>query len=125
VLIVFHSPDMPRISPVVDLPWDRPPADLIRLVRPHIHADLPEGACAEFIGACFSVPDIDAGGITVCNVPYPPEWHADEGDRFAWFRRLLAEVRAWSPPAVLVNLDPPFDITLGDAVLGRWLPRGS
>src|SRR5947209_44078 len=116
---------MPRISPVVSLRWNRPPAELIRLVRPYIRADLPEGACAEFVGACFLVPEIDPAGITVANLPYPPEWHADAGDRFAWFRRLLDEVRGWSPPAVLVNMDPPYDITVGGVVVGSWLPIGS
>jgi hypothetical protein len=113
---------MPRISPVVRLRWDRPVAELFRLVRPHIHADLPEGACAEFVGACFSAPEIDPVGISVANLAYPPEWHADDGDRFAWFRRLIAEVRAWSPPAVLVNMDPPFEVTLREALIGHWLP---
>ncbi len=92
-------------------------------MRPHIHADLPESACAEFLGACFSLPQIDPAAITVANLAYPPEWHASNGDRFAWFRRLIAEIRAWSPPAVLVNMDPPFDITHGEAVIGRWFPH--
>jgi hypothetical protein len=123
IAVIFHSPDMPRISPLVNLWWERPFPELLRLVRPQIHADLPEDACAEFIGACFARPEVDTNRLSVCNVPYPPEWHEDGADRFAWFRALMAQVRDWQPPSVLVNMDPPFEIAQGGVVLGRWLPR--
>ena len=123
ISIVFHSPDMPRISPVVRLHWTGSPAELMRLTPPHLHADLPEEACAELIGACVTALQIDPHLMTVSNLPYPPEWHVEGGDRFAWFERLIAEVRAWRPPAVLVNMDPPYEITHGETLIGRWFPH--
>jgi hypothetical protein len=81
VAVVFHSPDLPRISPVVRVWWEGSPADLVRLARPHLVADLPEEARAEFIAACLLALRLDPHRMAVANLAYPPEWHAEGDDR--------------------------------------------
>lgn len=123
VTVIFHSPDMPRVSPAVQLSWGGTVAELLRLLwPPYPRADLPEPAAAEFVAACIRDPRAGSGRVEIANVPYPPAWHSDAGDRFEWYRLVMSDVRGWEPPPVLVNMDPPYEIERGGAVLGRWLP---
>jgi hypothetical protein len=121
---------MPRVSPVVTLWWRGKVIRLLRAVAPQIgvRGDLPESACASFVHACYDLPETRKYPVEIHSLQYPPEWHlcADGcADRFAWYRKLLADLRSRQPAPVLWNMDPPYDVLQGGIQLWQWLPRES
>jgi hypothetical protein len=120
ISFVFHNPDMGRISPSVSLWWPGKVINLLNLLPADIWSDgnVPAGRCVDFIGACLACPKVDRGRLEVWNIPVPREWFATGGED-GWYHRLMAEMRSWDDPPVLVNLLPPFEASRGDRELCR------
>src|SRR5690348_2800889 len=95
--IIFHSPQLPRVSPAVAVWWPGRVIDLLNLIpwRVWSGGDMPEGRCAAFIGACAALPQVDADRLEVRNVPVAKEWLASADPR-EWYARLLEDMRGWA-----------------------------
>jgi hypothetical protein len=128
--IVFYRSDPPTFSPAVSVWWPGSVIDLFNLIPPLAWANgnMPEGRCVEFIGACFSVPEIDTSRMEVWNMRLRydrlDEWEQVHGSRVfgePFLKWLFDEVGAWERPPVLVNMEPPFEAYLGGKELCRWV----
>jgi len=115
--LIFYNADLGMVSPVVSDDWERPVVELIRECEEMWSTNFPDAMCARFIGWYCARPRT-GGCLGVDNLPVPV-WqpHGDgAAPSAAWLDRLLAEVSAWDPPAVLVQLEAQ-KITQGAQVL--------
>jgi hypothetical protein len=147
--VVFHDQGWPAVSPGVLLP-PLGVEELRRLladVLPDIfeHPSHPAHACAYFLAAVAARPGFGPWSMEVHNLdrfrtsdPHAPE-SADAGVAREYeaelareYERVMAEVRGWRPPLVLVNMspvpagaDPPRSATRAGDVLWRWEALGA
>lgn len=119
--VIFYNADMGMISPVVSHDWERPIEWLLRKSGAMFSTNIPDAACARFIGWYLARPwggESHLCQLGVDNLPVPA-WQP-HGDGAAvpagWLTRLLAEASGWDPPAVLVQLEAQ-KITQGGRVL--------
>jgi hypothetical protein len=131
---IFFRSGLASVSPAVSVWW---PGKVINLFNQFpdlaIHfGAFADGACADFIMACSAVVDKTQGQpIEVYNLPFRWEgqdWLAAEIDtpahREQWrtwlfeeIERLFAQDSDQQNPPILVDLDPPFQVTQGGTVL--------
>ena len=119
--VIFYNADMGMISPVVSHDWERPVEELLRKSGAMFSTNIPDAACARFIGWYLARPWAGESHLSVLgvdNLPVPV-WQphgAGAGVPAGWLERLLADARSWDPPAVLVQLEAQ-KITQGGRVL--------
>ena len=127
---IFFRPGLTDVSPAVHLWW---PGKVIHLFRQFPPLALHYGAsatgtCADFIVACSALEKTKYQPIEVANLPlrwegqdrltaeFDTPAHADQ-----WRAWLFAEIGRLSAdqqdPPILVDLDPPYHVTQGGAVL--------
>jgi hypothetical protein len=121
--VIFYNADLGMISPVVSNDWGRPVEWLLKKSGAMFTTNIPDAACARFIGWYLARPRAGEFHLGVDNLPVPV-WqpHRDGAAVPAdWLGRLLAEASSWDPPAVLVQLEAQ-KITQGGRVLwqGEW-----
>jgi hypothetical protein len=121
--VIFYNADMGMISPAVSNDWERPVEWLLRKSGAMFTTNIPDAACARFIGWYLARPGAGEFHLGLDNLPVPV-WQP-HGDGAAvpagWLERLLADASSWDPPAVLVQLEAQ-KITQGGRVLwqGEW-----
>ena len=120
-VVIFHSRFENQASPAVHGHWLRSPADLvIESGAAGGFGNDPSIACGHFIWWCLSrAPEVvqHLAPINLPGVPWGEGWDAE-----AWFDRLVHELKGWSPPPVLVDLDG-YAVTQGGIVL--WASRSA
>jgi hypothetical protein len=118
--VIFYNADLGMISPAVSQYWGRPATELVRESGAMFTTNIPDAACARFIGWYLAQPGSDDFHLGVDNLPVPV-WQPSADDAAppaGWLDRLLAEVNGWDPPAVLARLDT-LEITQGGRMLWR------
>jgi len=120
---IFYQPGLLEFSPVVTV-WWRGEVEVIDLLN-RLPVDIwgggePGQQCGRFVAACAALPEVDLDGVALLNWVYAPGGPADADD-VGWSQRVLAWFTAMNPPPVLINLNPPFDVRRGSAVLCRWV----
>ena len=105
--VIFYNADMGMISPVVSNDWERPVEWLLQKSEAMFTTNIPDAACARFIGWYLARPGAGEFHLGVDNLPVPV-WQP-HGDGAAvpagWLERLLTEASSWDPPAVLLVSD--------------------
>ncbi len=79
---------------------------------------MPDGRCADFVGALYSLPAVDTSRIELCNIWLAPPALDDE-DETQLYKKRVEWLAKLDPPLILVNLDPPFEVTQGGVELWR------
>jgi hypothetical protein len=114
-VVIFHSRAESRVSPALHGHWLRSPADLvIESGAAGGFANDPEIACGHFIWWCLSRTPAVVQHLAPVNLP-GVQW-GDDWDAAAWFVRLVDDLKRWTPPPVLVDLDG-YAVTQGGVVL--------
>ena len=117
--VIFHDPDALQVSPVVRCASKRPLAKLLVefMEGPIFGNDVHDGlAC--FVRWLSSQPE-KAVTFSIGNLPGLP-WAGEDFDYWAWYDRVMAEVAAWDPPPILVDVGC-FSVTYRGEVL--WPPE--
>jgi hypothetical protein len=124
--VIFYNADLGMISPVVSNDWERPVEWLLQQSGAMFTTNIPDAACARFIGWYLARPgpgESHLGVLGVDNLPVPVWQPHGDGPAVpaGWLERLLTEASSWGPPAVLVQLEAQ-KITQGGRVLwqGEW-----
>jgi hypothetical protein len=119
-VLVFHRASLPGISPAVSLEWNGSIVELLQALPERIwsNGNVPEGRCVDFIGACFALPSINTSEMEVWNID-PPHTVLESDNEFEWYRKKMASIQEWEARPILVNLDPPFDVSQGGVELWR------
>src|SRR5438270_13083131 len=98
--VIFYNADMEMISPVVSNDWERPVEWLLQQSGAMFTTNIPDAACARFIGWYLARPGVCEFHLGVDNLPVPG-WQP-LGDGTAVSAGLLGRL-----PAVALSQDPP------------------
>jgi hypothetical protein len=117
-VVIFHSRCEKQATPAVHGHWLRSPVELImESGAAGGFGNDPGIACGHFIWWCLSrKPEVvqHLAPLNLPGVPWVP--FGDDWDAAAWFGRLVDELKTWSPPPILVDLDG-YAVTQGGVVL--------
>jgi uncharacterized protein (DUF934 family) len=125
--VIFYNADLGMVSPAVSDCWPRPVQELLRESDAIYSTNFPGASCARFIGWYLAQP---GAGFCLGVHNLPASIRNYDGDQAGpgpdWHDRLLAEVGAWDPNAVLVRLDG-LTVTQGGRLLWRsdWVQRAA
>ena len=117
--VIFIHPDALEISPAVRCSSKRPLAKLVV----ECAEEWPFGGCVhdgcEGLVRWLSSRPPKSVTFTIWNLPGFP-WESEDFDYWAWYDRVMAEVAAWDPPPILVDVGC-FSVTYRGEVL--WPPE--
>lgn len=113
--VIFHSQGELRISAVVHGWWNQPLVALVIASDAHVGFGFNvDNACLDFVRWLFSQTPVP-GSFHLESLPGLP-WAGEDHDPWEWYDRVMAEVAAWDPPPVLVDMDASAIAFRGDVV---------
>ena len=119
--VIFHNPGELQVSPAVR-GWSRRSMAkvVVEYLRCSVIGNDVHDACADFV-RWLSLQSPASGLLTfgIVNLPGLP-WAGAEFDYWDWYERVTAEVGAWTPPPVLVDVEY-LSVTHRGKIL--WPPR--
>jgi hypothetical protein len=117
--VVFVQPGELQASAILQGDWAQPPAELVaEFWQAGLAGNDPYDACSAFIEWCVTRTPRAVRGLGVFSLPGLP-WANEDYDRWDWYDRLMAQLAAEKPPAVLLDVDTS-TVTVGGEVL--WPP---
>jgi len=123
--LVFHSSELPYVSPMVSLWWEADVIDLLNALPQDLWPcdSSPEKWFVDLLAGLMALPVVGRNQLEVRNVPVPTEWFAAGGRE--WYDRLMSEFDAFDAPPALVSVTPPYVASRARVQLCRWEPTGS
>ena len=103
--VIFHDPGELQVSAAVRCWSKRPVAEVVVEYLPSSNfGNDVQIACVDFVRWLSSQSPAEAPLMfRIVNLPGLP-WAGADHDPWEWYERVLAEVAAWSPPPVLVDV---------------------
>jgi hypothetical protein len=131
-IIIFYRAEPSSLSPAVNIWWPGKVIDLFNLLPAPVwrNGNMPEGRCVDFIGGCFSAPEIDTNRMEVWNLCLRwerlEEWERLRGSRVfgePWLKWLFEEIGTWEKPPILVDMELNQAIQGGKVLCRRVVNR--